>query len=558
MRTSHGPRGARAPTVVVYLVALLFAVLLGACGSKSTAEEAPPPAHPEAVVVSLTGDSGKPGQTCAGTLVSSNVVVTAAHCAEASDKGVVRAPGANNAKAKIARVYTYNWVPGDSPANQALGDDVALLVLRTEIKLPRYGKLQRGACDACAVVSAGGQPTHLARAIPKDHPRTRFLKSTGVPSGRALYVTGKGAPVLAGISVGTGSKSRGTYIAPLNRPGLQGWIGDVVRSAAPKKAPAATGIQPRTLHILDEESGDDDDNAGSSGDDDDVVSGDDDDSANNGGDDDDSANNGGDDDDDSANNGGDDDDDGADATPTDGEDIEPSQENTGDDDDDNGNNGNGDDDDNGNNNGNGDDDDNGNGNGDDDGNGTSDPNDPQVRGSIPGVAPLGEPQSTEQTTVHPSGNSVTVAKPGDKAFSDDQAIAQNYEGVANIYNSHGAPGQLIGTVPEDQVRQFLQDDKPLIVASCFSAARLSGGSSIRRMVSEYGTADDASRVYGCSGYASASSAQGFGCTGAWLDANGTAVSDDERQRLGLHQMRCNINTLDDTNRPSWDDCQATD
>jgi hypothetical protein len=65
----------------------------------------------------------------------------------------------------------------------------------------------------------------------------------------------------------------------LSRPGLQNWISGVVRSSAPKKKAAsgvtATSLLPKTLHILDEETGDDNDSASTdSGDDDDVVSGD--------------------------------------------------------------------------------------------------------------------------------------------------------------------------------------------------------------------------------------------------------------------------------------------
>jgi hypothetical protein len=166
-----------------------------------------------------------------------------------------------------------------------------------------------------------------------------------------------------------------------------------------------------------------------------------------------------------------------------------------------------------------------------------------ARASIPGAGSLKTPQNGERLTVHPPGNSVTVARPGDTPFVDDARIARRYAGVANIYNSHGLGAELDGRLPKGHLRKFLADPKPLIVASCFSAAPMTGGSSIRRLVSAYGTPGAASRVYGCSGFASADARSGFGCTGVWLDANGKAVPLVERRRLRLLQENCKVNTL---------------
>jgi len=146
---------------------------------------------------------------------------------------------------------------------------------------------------------------------------------------------------------------------------------------------------------------------------------------------------------------------------------------------------------------------------------------PPWPGSIPGTGPLRSPANGEVTTVQPGGQSVTVARPGDTAFADDPLLAERYAGRANIYNAHGMPGTIYGGVPEEQVRSFLnQSTDPLIVATCFGAAAMSGGSAIRRLVSAYG--DDpavASRVYGCTGWTIANNDVGFACTGAWVDAN---------------------------------------
>ena len=173
---------------------------------------------------------------------------------------------------------------------------------------------------------------------------------------------------------------------------------------------------------------------------------------------------------------------------------------------------------------------------------------PAWPGKIAGVGPLDSPiYGNETTLVHPTGNAVTVADPKDPAFADDKELAAKYAGTANIYNSHGMPGKLIGGIPEAETRKLVNDDsKPMIVASCCSAAPMAGGSTIRRLVSTY--ADNptsaASRTYGCSGYASGSAADGIGCTGSWLNANGQAVPLVERQRLGLHQEGCVVNSVD--------------
>jgi hypothetical protein len=196
--------------------------------------------------------------------------------------------------------------------------------------------------------------------------------------------------------------------------------------------------------------------------------------------------------------------------------------------------------------------------GSDGGDGGMTPNDtsPPYPGSIPGTLALRAPSFGETTTVHPGGNSVTVATPNDPAFETDPQLAARYAGVANVYNSHGMPGMLVGGVPGDVVRGFLRSDQPLIVASCFSAANMSGGSTIRRLVSAYG--DDpsvASRVYGCTGWASALGTSALGCSGVWLDANHQAVPLVERERLGLAQMSCRRNVIVN-GQPDWSDCVA--
>lgn len=180
------------------------------------------------------------------------------------------------------------------------------------------------------------------------------------------------------------------------------------------------------------------------------------------------------------------------------------------------------------------------------------------KGQLPGVLRLTGPTSSEQNLVHPPGSSITIAKKGDEAFSDDAAIALQYGDKANIYNSHGMPGALMGGVPGAKVKELLDGSKkPLIVASCFSGAPLRGGSTIRRLVSSYSKAPLAAseRVIGCTGFASGSTQGGLGCSGVWVNANGRALTEQERAGLSLRQNACARNTVDDSGQIVTADCK---
>ncbi len=548
----------------------------------------------EAVVVAYYADR-ELLRTCAGTLLSTNVVVAPAHCADGSTRATVSAANAARTRTSVSRMYTYDWTSADPAMDARTRHDVALLVLRRPVEKTRLAKVQRQpAGSGIKVVQIGrgrgragsllsiSRPLVLGAAHGRGAPTRVAVESSRVTArGGALYrvSSDRDERVIVGLVIGHGQRSGAGVIVPLADATIQSWIRAVVKTEkghadyttpsapssvrilaegdeggestpepateqvddegandaapaeppsspeteesppastsedpvidAPETAPEPSGTEPTTPQTPQQDPTEGSPAAPAS-DDPVVLTGGTEEEPSPGGT--------------------------APAPPT----TDPS--------------------------------------GYDDARaaGTeapasapadtpaddtkSTPNDtaPPYPGSIAGVGALRSPATDEQTTLHPSGNAVTVALPGDKAFADDGTLAKKYEGTANVYNSHGMPGQLLGGVPAETMQKFLADDKPLIVASCFSAAPMTGGSTIRRVASAYG--DDpgvASRIYGCSGYASGDSS-GLGCTGTWLDGNGRAVPPAERGRLNLNQYQCSTNTFDSAGKPVWSDCASND
>lgn len=613
--------------------------------------------HSEAVVVDYYKGSTKV-RSCAGTLLSKNVVIAPAHCADGTTKAVVAALDTKRTRTTVSRVYTYDWTSADPSMVRSQRHDVALLVTRKAIEEVRYAKVQSKPCGSCTVLSIGRSRTDSGRVLSiskklqythassvTDPTRIGLRTSRVTNRGGAVYRLTKSSSdrVIVGLVIGRTKSSGSTVAVPLTNPVMQDWIRAVVSTEgkildAKAKVKAKSSLSSSSLRFLsdDEEpsteessssssssSGGEEASSSSSSSGEDTTS---------------SGSEGGDEkvDDESASNGApsadpapseddstkasdpetkdepvtddaptDDPQKSADETPSKDDGTQPSADDTTKDDTTK------------------DEDKPSTGASSEDplvpsGDTkeepqsspdtqakedptkseetptTSDPSGfdesqksptedtktedpktddsavapttkdgnetlPPLRGSIPGVAPLKAPASSEETTEHPTGNAVTVAKPDDPAFKDDAKLAERYQGVANVYNSHGMPGTLVGGVPREDMERFLKDDKPLIVASCFSGAPTQGGSTIRRVASTY--SDDpsvASRIYGCTGFASGDEASGIGCTGAWVDGNGRAVPSSERDRLGLNQYRCNVNTLDDDYKPVWKDCQSAD
>lgn len=617
--------------------------------------------HSEAVVVDYYRGKTKL-RSCAGTLLSSNVVIAPAHCADGSTKAVVGALDTKRTRTSVARVYTYDWVQGDKTMNRSQRHDVALLVTRKPIEKVRFAKVQGKTCASCNVVSIGRARDKGSRVLSI----SKKLKYAGKSSSgnatrigmRTSRVSSRGGAVyrqtsaderlIVGLVIGRTKKTGSTVVVPLTNPVMHTWIRAVVTTegkiaAMHKSAPSAKKVKTTSLRFLadDEETptesapAEESSSSSSSGGESEQPSEpasepaeekvDDESTSQNqpsadpapeadreqpsestdspsepekdpvtetpsendpgntsepssepqedkpssetedkpseessppstgetsedplvptGGDKTEPQTSGGEEEPKAEPNASTDN---TNTTTTDPGGFEDNQKeppaqtgesasssssssSSG-------------------------------GEGTDkpaegpvtkDGNETT----PLSRGTIPGVAPLRAPASTEETTEHPAGNAVTVAKPGDPAFADDAKLAERYKGTANVFNSHGMPGTIVGGVPREKMEQFMKDDKPLIVASCFSAAPTAGGSTIRRMASTY--SDDpavASRVYGCSGYAYGSDAGGLSCSGAWLDGNGRAVPTAERERLGLTHGRCNVNTLDSKGQPIERDC----
>lgn len=602
--------------------------------------------HSEAVVVDYYKGKTKV-RTCAGTLLSKNVVIAPAHCADGTTKAVVGALDAKRTRTTVKRVYTYDWTSADASMVRSQRHDVSLLVLRKGIEVVRYAKIQKKACTSCTVLSIGRSRSESGRVLSiskklhfrtgGSHYATRIgMKTSRVASrGGAIYrMTSANERVIAGLVIGRTKASGSTVVVPLTNPVMHTWIRAVVEtegkilSAETRAKSKKLGTTSLRFLAEDEESSSSGESSAEESSAEESSSSESSESSETGEEkvDDESAENN------QAS---------ADPAPSNDEETpsaksdeersdkepaedpltekEPADEPSADEEE------------------------RGSGGEPTDekdpgaesetekpsadeseketappstGESPEDPlvpagetkEEPQTsedpdakkpaetpattdpsgfednqkdappagakgseteplttdngnetnpgRGSIPGVAPLKAPAKDEENVMHPSGNAVTVAKPGDPPFATDDKLAEMVKGKANVYSSHGMPGTLVGGVPRETVEKFLKDDKPLIVSSCFAGAPMAGGSTIRRMASTY--SDDpsvTSRIYGCTGYGS-NGDNAFKCTGTWVDGNGKAVPKEERDRLGLQHNRCAVNTLTEDGQLDVRDCPA--
>jgi hypothetical protein len=229
---------------------LVAGAVLAASASVAVAEERQENAspHPASVVIDFYGAQGKTA-ACSGTLLSADVVLTSAHCAVGTRGARVTAPDAGGITSTVDRVFPYGWRPGRDPRTQY---DLALLSLKSPIRLASYPAVQREPCDGCAVVALyrsreGGKvgvdvrETAEMRVAPPsaDHPTTLFMPTGTGDSGGAVIRTGPQrdkAGLIIGVTVGDGQTSGGGYLARLDNPDVQRWIRDIVYSVGAKQA----------------------------------------------------------------------------------------------------------------------------------------------------------------------------------------------------------------------------------------------------------------------------------------------------------------------------------
>jgi Trypsin len=196
-------------------------------------------AHPASVVIDFYGAQGK-SAACSGTLLSASVVLTSAHCAVGTRGARVTAPDAGGVTSTVDRVFPYGWRPARDPRTQY---DLALLSLKTPIRLASYPAVQREPCDGCSVIALyrsreGGkvgadvrETASMRVAAPSaDHPTTLFMPAGTGDSGGAVLGTGDRGGLIVGVTVGDGQTSGGGYIARLDNPDVQRWVRDLVYS----------------------------------------------------------------------------------------------------------------------------------------------------------------------------------------------------------------------------------------------------------------------------------------------------------------------------------------
>ncbi len=228
----HTLLGARSLRVALLLSAAAAASLLAGCSSevqRSGASGANDGSAPDAVSVDFYA-GGKVSAACAGTMLSDNVVLTSAHCADGSKGARVRIGGQT---ADVAKVMTYDWGTSHDRSQE---HDLALLVLRTPVSASHYATVSTNACLGCNAVAHGRTASgkqQLEATSPVGRPFS--LRTKGEPQGATVggAVTGPDG-ALIGVYAGRGKTSSQGYVTRVDMAEVQIWMQGVVAAKGGK------------------------------------------------------------------------------------------------------------------------------------------------------------------------------------------------------------------------------------------------------------------------------------------------------------------------------------